>query len=158
MSDRVPMTTLGYARLKEELKHRKSVERPRISKEIEVARAHGDLKENAEYHAAKEKQGFVEGRIMEIESKLSLADVIDPTTLSGEKVMFGAHVTLMDENEKEVTYQIVGVDEADMKVFKISVTAPLSRAMIGKRIGEDFELKMPKGDRGYEIIGVEYRS
>ena len=157
MSDRVPMTVIGHRRLKDELKQLKSVERPRISKEIEVARAHGDLSENAEYHAAKEKQGFIEGRIREIDSRLALAEIIDPTRLSGERVVFGATVTLIDaETEDEVTYQIVGLDEADLKDKKISVSSPLARAMIGKSVGDEVEVRSPKGPRLYEVTGVEF--
>ena len=154
------MTVVGHRKLKAELKHLKSVERPKISHEIEVARAHGDLSENAEYHAAKDKQGFIEGRILELESKLVLADVIDPAKYEGEKVVFGAHVTLIDaESEQEVTYQIVGLDEADIKVNKISVTAPMARAMIGKTEGDGIEVKSPRGGtREYEILTVEYRA
>ena len=152
------MTVLGQKMLREELKHLKTVVRPATSKEIEVARAHGDLSENAEYHAAKEKQSFVEGRIKEIESKLSLAEVIDTSKLSGERVVFGATVTLIDaETEVESTYQIVGVDEADLKAQKISVTSPMSRGMIGKSVGDEVEVKSPKGgSRFYEVVSVSF--
>lgn len=157
MADKVPMTVLGYQKLKEEVKRLKSVDRPETSKAIEVARAHGDLSENAEYTAAKEKQSFIEGRIAEIESKLALAQVIDPATLSGDRVVFGATVTLQDTNtEEEVTYQIVGLDEADLKAGKISVTSPMARAMIGKHEGDEFTMKSPKGDRDYEIVRVQF--
>ena len=154
------MTVLGHRQLKAELKHLKSVERPKISNEIEVARAHGDLSENAEYHAAKDKQGFIEGRILELESKLVLADVIDPAKYTGDRIVFGAHVTLIDaETEEEVTYQIVGLDEADLKQKKISVTAPMARAMIGKSEGDGIEVKSPKGgSREFEVLKVEYRA
>jgi len=153
------MTVVGHRMLKEELKHLKSVERPRISHEIEVARAHGDLSENAEYHAAKDKQSFIEGRILEVESKLTLAEVIDPLHYTGDRIVFGAYVTLTDvETEEEVTYQIVGLDEADMKQKKISVTAPMARAMIGKGVGDGIEVKSPKGgSREFEVMNVEYR-
>ena len=156
--DKVPMTTLGHQRLKEELKHLKSVARPQTSKEIEVARAHGDLSENAEYTAAREKQSFIEGRILEIESRLTLAEVIDPTKLSGQRAVFGATVTLLDiESEEEVKYQIVGLDEAELKAGKISVTSPGARAMIGKSVGDEVSVKSPKGGgRTYEIIAVEF--
>ncbi len=152
------MTAVGYQLLKEELKRLKSVERPENSKAIEEARAHGDLSENAEYHAAKEKQSFIEGRIKELESKIALAEVIDPKTLSGDKVVFGATVKLLDcATDDEVTYQIVGDDEADLKVGKISVKAPLARALIGQRSGEIITLKLPKkGDHEYEILGVDF--
>src|SRR5687768_7581825 len=156
--DRQPMTVEGYQRLKDELKHLKTVARPEISKAIEVARAHGDLSENAEYHAAREKQSFIEGRILELESKLALAEVIDPKTLSGKKVVFGATVKLLDcESEDEITYQIVGDDEADLKQGKISVKAPLARALIGQSVGEIVTIKNPKkGDREYEILTVRF--
>ena len=157
-SDREPMTAAGYQALKEELKRLKSVERIEIAKQIEVARAHGDLSENAEYHAAREKQSFIEGRIKELESKLALAEVIDPKTLSGNKVVFGATVKLLDcESEDEIKYQIVGDDEADLKQGKISVKAPLARALIGQRVGEIVTIKNPKkGDREYEILSVDF--
>jgi transcription elongation factor GreA len=152
------MTAAGYQALKEELKRLKSVERIEIAKQIEVARAHGDLSENAEYHAAREKQSFIEGRIKELESKLALAEVIDPKTLSGNKVVFGATVKLLDcESEDEIKYQIVGDDEADLKQGKISVKAPLARALIGQRVGEIVTIKNPKkGDREYEILSVDF--
>ena len=157
MSDREPMTVQGYAALKEELKRLKTVDRPNISAAIEEARAHGDLSENAEYHAAKEKQGFIEGRIKEVESKLALSQVIDTKTLSGDKVVFGAKVTVLDiEDDSESTFQIVGVDEADVKQGKISHTSPRARAMIGKREADMFTVKLPKGAKEYEIIKVEF--
>lgn len=152
-----PMTTLGHAALEEELKHLKSVERPFIINAISVAREHGDLKENAEYHAAKEKQGFVEGRIQELESKLSLAQVIDVSTMSGETVKFGATITIENvDTDAKSTYQIVGEDEADIKDGKISITAPIARAMIGKEIGDEFEVHAPGGAKGYEIMKIEF--
>jgi len=158
VSDRVPMTPRGFQRLKSELKHLKTEQRPSVVKEIEEARAHGDLSENAEYAAARERQSFIEGRIAEIESKLTLADIIDTSKLSGARVVFGAYVTLRDgDGDEEVTYQIVGLDEADMKQRRISVTAPLARAMIGKSVGDEFELKTAKGPRSYEIVAVEFR-
>ncbi len=158
MPDREPMTKVGYQRLKEELKRLKTIDRPDISKAIEVARAHGDLSENAEYHAAKEKQSFIEGRILEVESKLAQAEVIDPASLSGDKVVFGATVTLLDcDSEREVKYQIVGLDEADQKEGKISVTAPISRALIGRREGEIVAVRRPRdGEKEYEITRVEF--
>lgn len=153
------MTPTGYAALKEELKQLKTVERPKTAEEIEEARAHGDLKENAEYHAAREKQSFIEGRIGEIESKLALAEVIDPSALSGDKVMFGATITLLDvESDEETTYQIVGHDEADVKAKRISINAPLARICLGRHEGDEVTLKRPKsGDRTYEISKVDYR-
>ena len=158
MSDREPMTVTGYNQLKEELKRLKTVERPKVSKEIEEARAHGDLSENAEYHAAKEKQSFIEGRIAELDSKLALADVIDPTTLSGEKVVFGATVTVLDlDADEEAKYQIVGLEEADLKAGKISVTSPIARALIGKSVGDTTVVRLPKrGDKELEVVEVEF--
>lgn len=152
------MTVLGYQKLKDEVKKLKSVDRIEISKAIEVARAHGDLSENAEYHAAKERQSFIEGRIQEIDSHLALAEVIDPASLSGDRVVFGATVTLSDvESEDEVTYQIVGLDEADLKAHKISVTSPMARAMIGKSKGDEVAVHSPKGgSKEYEIVRVEF--
>lgn len=152
------MTVVGYQNLKDELKKLKTVDRPDVSKAIEIARAHGDLSENAEYSAAKERQSFIEGRIKEVESRLALAEVIDPTTLSGNRVVFGATVTLQDqETEEESTYQIVGLDEADLKAFKISVTSPMARAMIGKQLGDEVVVKSPKGGaKEYEIVRVAF--
>lgn len=153
-----PMTVQGHAALEAELKHLKTVERPEIINAIAVARDHGDLKENAEYHAAKEKQGFIEGRIQELESKLSLAQVIDPTTMSGEVVRFGATIKIVNEDtDEESTYQIVGEDEANVKDGKISVTSPIARAMITKEVGDVFEVIAPGGSKGYEILEVYYK-
>ena len=153
-----PMTVQGHAALETELKHLKSVERPEIINAISVARDHGDLSENAEYHAAKEKQGFIEGRIQELESKLSLAQVIDPTTMSGEVVRFGATVKIVNEDtDEESIYQIVGEDEANVKDGKISVTSPIARAMITKEVGDAFEVIAPGGSKGYEILEVYYK-
>jgi len=153
-----PMTVQGHAALETELKHLKSVERPEIINAISVARDHGDLSENAEYHAAKEKQGFIEGRIQELESKLSLAQVIDPTSMSGEIVRFGATVKIVNEDtDEESTYQIVGEDEANVKDGKISVTSPIARAMITKEVGDVFEVIAPGGSKGYEILEVYYK-
>lgn len=153
-----PMTVQGHAALETELKHLKTVERPEIINAISVARDHGDLKENAEYHAAKEKQGFIEGRIQELESKLSLAQVIDPSTMSGEVVRFGATVKIVNEDtDEESTYQIVGEDEANVKDGKISVTSPIARAMITKEVGDAFEVIAPGGSKGYEILEVYYK-
>ena len=153
-----PMTVQGHAALEAELKHLKSVERPEIINAIAVARDHGDLKENAEYHAAKEKQGFIEGRIQELESKLSLSQVIDPSTMSGDMVRFGATVKIVNEDtDEESTYQIVGEDEANVKDGKISVTSPIARAMITKEVGDAFEVIAPGGSKGYEILEVHYK-
>jgi transcription elongation factor GreA len=154
---KVPMTVGGHAALEAELKHLKSVERPYIINAISVARDHGDLSENAEYHAAKEKQGFIEGRIKELESKLTLAQVIDVTKMSGDTVKFGGRITFINEDtEEESTYQIVGEDEANVKDGKISVTSPMARAMISKTIGDVFEVNAPGGSKSYEITEVEY--
>jgi len=153
-----PMTVQGHAALEAELKHLKSVERPEIINAIAVARDHGDLKENAEYHAAKEKQGFIEGRIQELESKLSLSQVIDPTSMSGDVVRFGATVKIVNEDtDEESVYQIVGEDEANVKDGKISVTSPFARAMITKEVGDAFEVIAPGGSKGYEILEVDYK-
>lgn len=154
---KVPMTKIGHQRLKEELDHLKRVERPKVVTDIEEARAHGDLSENAEYDAAKDKQGFVEGRIREIQGKLAQAEVIDPSTLSGERVVFGATVTIYDyDADDEFTYQIVGDDEADIKDKKISYSSPIARAMIGKSVGDEATIKAPKGNRVVEIMDVSF--
>jgi len=155
---REPITNEGYARLKEELEHLKLVQRPAVIEAIAEARGHGDLSENAEYDAAKDRQGHIEGRIRHIETKLATAEVIDITTLSGDRVMFGATVSLLDvESDKEVTYQIVGVDEADLARGRISVRSPMARALIGKRPGDDVQLVAPGGTREFEIQDVTFR-
>ncbi len=152
-----PMTVPGHAALEAELKQLKSVERPYIINAIAVAREHGDLKENAEYHAAKEKQGFIEGRIAELESKLTLAMIIDVAKLDGDTVKFGATVTIVNEDtDEESAYQIVGEDEASIKHKKISITAPLARAMISKEVGDVFEVQAPGGAKSYEILDIAY--
>lgn len=154
--DRVPMTPDGHAALTKELAALKA-ERPKISQEIGVAREHGDLKENAEYHAAKEKQGLCEARIAEIEDKLSRAEVIDPSTLSGDKVKFGAIVELEDtDNGKTVTYQLVGPDESDIKQGKLSITSPVARALVGKEVGDEVRVQAPGGVRNYEVCDVRW--
>ncbi len=155
---KVPLTVRGAELLKEELNRLKTVERPRIIQAIAEARAHGDLKENAEYHAAREQQSFIEGRIAEIEGKLSNAQIIDPATLETEgRIVFGATVDLVDEETgKEVTYQIVGEDEADIKQGLISVSSPIARALIGKQEGDIAQVQAPGGVREYEIVGVRY--
>ncbi len=155
---RVPMTVLGAARLHEELKRLKSVERPAVVQAIAEARAHGDLSENAEYDAAKERQGFIEGRIKEVEAKLSTAQVIDPTSLVGEAwVVFGATVDLEDlDSGAKVAYQIVGDDEADIKVGKVSISSPIARALIGKVEGDVVHLITPGGDRELEVLGIRF--
>ena len=154
---RTPMTAGGHAALEAELKNLKSVERPAVIQAISVAREHGDLSENAEYHAAKEKQSFIEGRIMELEDKLSRADVIDLSKVKGEKIVFGATVTIIDvETEAESVYQIVGEDEADIAKGKVSNTSPMARALIGKTVGDEAEVAAPGGARAYEIAEVKY--
>ena len=155
--ERVPMTAEGFTTLEAELQRLKSKERPRIVQAIAEARAHGDLSENAEYHAAKEEQGLNEAKVAELEDKLSRADVIDPTTLSGETVKFGATVTLEDEDtEEEVRYKLVGDLEADVKSGKVSISSPIARALIGKTTGDSVEVTTPKGARAYEILKVEW--
>jgi transcription elongation factor GreA len=157
MTEKVPMTPTGAVKLREELTRLKE-ERPRISREIGVAREHGDLKENAEYHAAKDRQGLVEARIKDIEDKLARAEVIDPSKLSGNMVRFGAFVTLTNlDTDEEQTYQILGADEADINHGSISVSAPLARAIIGKSTGDEIVVKLPGGTRRYEIGGIEFR-
>ena len=152
-----PMTVQGHRAMREELDQLKKVERPKIVKEIEVARAHGDLKENAEYHAAKEKQGFVEGRIREIEAKIAHAEVIDVTQLSGDRVVFGATVTICDvESEEEETYKIVGEDESDLAQQKLSLKSPLARALIGKEEGDEVVIHTPGGKRTVVLVEVSY--
>ena len=155
---KVPLTVRGAEKLKEELNHLKTVERPRIIQAIAEARAHGDLKENAEYHAAREQQSFAEGRIAEIEGKLANAQIIDVTTLNpGGKVVFGATVDLVEEETgKEVTYQIVGEDEADIKEGRISVSSPIARALIGKQEGDLVQVVAPGGIREYDVLAVRY--
>jgi transcription elongation factor GreA len=154
--DKMPMLQEGYERLHTEVRHLKTVERPSIIEAIEVARGHGDLSENAEYHAAKERQGQVEAQIADIEDRLSRAMVIDPTTLSGDKVVFGATVHLVDENDKKVVYQIVGQTEADARIGRISYNSPLGRALIGRSVGDEVEVTTPSGDKYYEIERVEF--
>lgn len=157
MNDKVPMLEEGYRALEAELKNLKGVERPAVVQAIEEARAHGDLSENAEYHAAKEKQGHIEGRIMELEGKISRAQVIDPTSLNSETVVFGATVTMLDEDDEEVVYQIVGADEGDVKVGRISYQSPIARALIGKRVEDEVEVRAPGGERYYEITKIEFK-
>ena len=151
------MTGPGVQRLEDELRQLRGEERPAIIRAIAEARAHGDLSENAEYHAARERQSFIEGRIQELEEIIGAAEVIDPSTLSGDHVKFGAHVWLVDEEtEKESTYQIVGVHEADIKSQRLSVSSPLAKALIGKKVGESVSVPAPGGDRSYEILGIKY--
>jgi transcription elongation factor GreA len=155
--DKMPMLAEGYEKLQTQVRHLKTIERPQIIDAIEEARAHGDLSENAEYHAAKERQGQVEATIADIEDRLSRAMVIDPSTLSGDKVVFGATVHLVDDNEKPITYQIVGETEADAKVGRISYNSPLGRALIGRSVGDEVEFAAPSGDRYFEISAVEFK-
>ncbi len=152
------MTANGFESLETEVRHLKTVERPAIIKAISSAREHGDLSENAEYHAAKERQSYVEGRLMELEDKISRAQVIDVAKLSGKDVKFGATVKLLDEDtEGEITYQVVGEIEADVKAGRISITSPLGRALIGKKIGDAVEVNTPGGGKSYEILSVKYK-
>ena len=155
-AEKVPMLAEGHRKISDELRRLQREERPAIVEAIEEARAHGDLSENAEYHAAKERQGQVEATIADLEDRLSRALVIDPTTLSGDKVVFGATVTLIDEDEKKVKYQLVGQTEADAKVGRISYNSPLGRALIGRQAGEEVEVSTPSGDRYYEIKKIEF--
>jgi len=156
--EKIPMTAAGFAALEAELRHRQTVDRPRIIQQITEARGHGDLAENAEYHAAKEQQSLNEGRIAELEDKVSRAEVIDVSKLKGDTVTFGATVTLVDEDtdEKRV-WQIVGENEADAKAGRISISSPLARALIGKKKGASVEVMTPKGAKGYEVVKVEWR-
>ncbi|MHA1190032.1 MAG: transcription elongation factor GreA [Alphaproteobacteria bacterium] len=155
--EKVPMTPAGYSNLEQELKRRTSQDRPQIIQAISEARAHGDLSENAEYHAAKEQQSLNEGRIAELEEKLSRADVIDLASLSGDTIIFGATVTLVDEDtDEEKKYQIVGDMEADVKEGRISISSPIARALIGKTEGDSIEVAAPGGARGYEILKVKF--
>ena len=151
------MTAPGLQRLADELRHLKAVERPAIIRAIAEARAHGELSENAEYHAARERQSFIEGRVIELEEIVSAAEVIDPSTLTGDHVKFGAHVWVVDEEtEKENTYQIVGVHEADIKAARLSISSPLAKSLIGKKVGETVSVPAPGGDRSYEILGIKF--
>jgi len=155
---KIPMTAAGYNRLQEELKRLKSVDRPAVIRQIAEARENGDLSENAEYHAARERQSFIEGRVLELEDKIARAEVIDVSKLSGKVIKFGATVTLADEEtDEKVVYQIVGEDEADISQRRLSVTSPLARALIGKGIGDSVEVSTPRGARSYEVVKVAFR-
>jgi transcription elongation factor GreA len=157
MTEKVPMTPTGAQKLRDELVRLKE-ERPKISREIGIAREHGDLSENAEYHAAKERQGLVEARIKDIEDKLARAEVIDPLKLSGDRVRFGATVTVTNlDTDEETRYQIVGADEADVNHGLISISAPLARALIGKSVGDEAVVQLPSGTRRYEIGSIDFR-
>jgi transcription elongation factor GreA len=156
--DKVPLTIKGFAALEEELKQRQQVERPRIIQAIAEARALGDLSENAEYHAAKEAQSLNEGRILELESLISRAEIIDVSKLSGTRIMFGATVKLVDEDtEEEKTYQIVGEPEADVRSGRVSVQSPIARALMGKTVGDTVEVTTPGGGKSYEVVGVRFQ-
>ena len=156
--EKIPMTTGGYDRLVDELKHLKTVERPQVIRAIAEAREHGDLSENAEYHAARDRQGFIEGRLAELEDKLSRAEVIDVASLKGGVVRFGATVRIIDEDtDKKTTYQIVGADEADIDSGLLSVISPLARALIGKKKGDSAEVSTPGGHKFYDIVSVRYK-
>ena len=159
MVERVPITREGYQKLEEELKHRKSTERPAIIAAISEARAHGDLSENAEYHAAKEKQSFNEGRIMELEDLIGRAEIIDTTKLAGTKtIKFGATVKLVDEDtEEEVSYRIVGEPESDITKNMVSIASPIARALIGKAVNDAVEVHTPRGKKSYEVLDVQYK-
>ncbi|HSE79953.1 MAG TPA: transcription elongation factor GreA [Alphaproteobacteria bacterium] len=156
--DRIPMTRPGYERLEAELKHLKTIERPAVIRSIAEARDHGDLSENAEYHAARERQSFIEGRVAELEDKIARAEVIDVSKLSGKVIKFGAKVTLADvDTDEKSTYQIVGPEEAAVESGKLSITSPLARALIGKQTGDSIEVTTPRGSKAYEIIRVRFR-
>ena len=155
--DKLPMLAEGYEKLQTDVRHLKTVERPAVIDAIEEARAHGDLSENAEYHAAKERQGQIEAQIADIEDRLSRAMVIDPSTLSGDKVIFGATVHLLDENDNKIKYQIVGETEADARIGRISYASPLGRALIGRSKGDEVEFAAPSGDKYYEIAKIEFK-
>ena len=155
-AEKVPMLAEGHRKLTDELKRLRTQERPAVVEAIEEARAHGDLSENAEYHAAKERQGQIEAMIADIEDKLSRALVIDPKTLSGDKIVFGATVHLLDEDEKPIKYQIVGQTEADAKSGRISYASPLGRALIGRKVGEEVEVTVPSGDKYYVVSRIEF--
>lgn len=155
--EKFPMTVYGKRLLDEELKHLMTVERPSVIKAIEIARGHGDLSENADYSAAKERQGFIEGRIQDINGKLARAQVIDPSVIKSDKIVFGAIVVLEEQDGgKKQTYQIVGVDEADVKIGKVGITSPIARAMIGKSEGDEVVVHAPKGQIHYEVVEIKY--
>ena len=156
MAEKFPMTPLGNERMKAQLKQLLEVDRPANARAIEVARGHGDLSENADYSAAKEEQGMIEARIQQLNAKIALAEVIDPTTLSGERVMFGATVTIEDEDGEEKTYTIVGDDEADLKLGRISISSPVARGLIGRSVGDTAILQTPKGRKEVEIVDVKW--
>jgi transcription elongation factor GreA len=158
MSQKIPMTSEGLVNLEDELRHLKNTARPEVIRAIALAREHGDLSENAEYHAARDRQSFIEGRVGELEDKIARAEVIDVSKLSGKTVKFGAKVSLIDEDtEEKQIYQIVGQDEADVKQGRLAITSPLARALIGKSVGDSVEVNTPKGEKAYEITRVRFR-
>ncbi len=158
MSQKIPMTSEGLVNLEDELRHLKNTARPEVIRAIALAREHGDLSENAEYSAARDRQSFIEGRVGELEDKIARAEVIDVSKLSGKTVKFGAKVSLIDEDtEEKLIYQIVGQDEADVKRGRLAITSPLARALIGKSVGESVEVNTPKGEKAYEITRVRFR-
>lgn len=158
MSDSIPMTPESYEKLQNELKQRMRVDRPKVVEDIAEARSHGDLSENAEYDAAKDRQGHIEARIKELNDRIARAEVIDPKTIESEKIVFGATVTLFDvDNENEVIYQIVGEDEADIKLGKISVTSPVGKALIGHKLDDEVRIRVPSGLKVYEVTDIEYK-
>ncbi len=153
-----PITPGGYEKLRAELQHLRNVERPRVTQMIALAREHGDLSENAEYHAARDRQSFIEGRVKDLEAKIALAEVIDPSKLSGDKVAFGATVRLSNtQTAEEVTYRLVGADEADLETGSISITSPLARSLLGREVGDEVKVRMPGGERLYEILDVVFK-
>ena len=157
MSDNVPMTATGFTQLEEELKHLKTAARPEAIRAIAQAREHGDLSENAEYHAARERQSFIEGRVLELEDKIARSVVIDVSSLSGDTVKFGAKVTVVDEDtDEKLTYQLVGEMEADVKQGRLAITAPLARALIGKQVGDSVDVSTPKGEKVYEVLKIKF--
>lgn len=157
-SDKMPITVFGKAQIESELKRLMQEERPSVIRAIEEARSHGDISENAEYEAAKDRQGMIEGRIAYLQSKIATAEVIDPSTIKSDRVVFGASVTLVDlELDEEITYQIVGVDEADVKIGKISIMSPLARAVIGKKVGDVAVVQSPKGEKEYEVLSLKFQ-
>jgi transcription elongation factor GreA len=157
MIEKNPITPEGYARLREELQNLRAVERPRVIQMIATAREHGDLKENAEYHAARDKQSFIEGRVKDLESKLARAEIIDPAKLAGAKVAFGATVGLANEAGDPITYRIVGADETDSVRGWIAITSPLARSLLGREVGDEVKVRTPGGEREYEVLSVEFR-